>query len=83
MCACVCVAACVCVQEMGDMRNKIIQKKRLRMHDARDRLHELAKQGDARERLNKMRRNTAKPISPIKKVSVVYCTTHLFIYLII
>lgn len=48
------------------------------MHDARDRLHELAKQGDARERLNKMRRNTGQPTSPIKKVSGIDVFTSLF-----
>ncbi|KAK4293711.1 hypothetical protein Pmani_033610 [Petrolisthes manimaculis] len=53
-------------KEMGDVRNKIIQQKRHRMHDARDRLAELAKQGDARDRLNKIRRNAAKS-SPTKK----------------
>ncbi|XP_045135311.1 polymerase delta-interacting protein 3-like isoform X2 [Portunus trituberculatus] len=50
-------------QSFGDVRNKIIQNKRLRMRDARDRLAELAKQGDARERINKMRRKTV----PLKK----------------
>ncbi|KAG0699144.1 hypothetical protein GWK47_025885 [Chionoecetes opilio] len=50
----------------GDVRNKIIQNKRLRMHDARDRLAELAKQGDARERINKMRKKNV----PLKKSPV-------------
>ncbi|MPC42081.1 hypothetical protein E2C01_035696 [Portunus trituberculatus] len=57
-------------QSFGDVRNKIIQNKRLRMRDARDRLAELAKQGDARERINKMRRKTV----PLKKVSSHFVT---------
>ncbi|XP_050716708.1 uncharacterized protein LOC126998750 isoform X1 [Eriocheir sinensis] len=48
----------------GDVRNKIIHKKRLRMRDARDRLAELAKQGDARDRINKMRKKTVPLKSP-------------------
>lgn len=41
---------------IGDARNKIIQKKRLRFRDARDRLAEIAKQGDARDKINKNRK---------------------------
>ena len=39
-----------------DARNKIIQKQRFKFKDARDRLAQIAKQGDARDRLNKMRK---------------------------
>lgn len=41
-----------------DARNKIIQKKKQNMGDARERLGELARQGDARDRLNTIRKGT-------------------------
>lgn len=48
-------------QVIGDARNKIIQKKRLRFRDARDRLAEIAKQGDARDKINKNRKFSNAP----------------------
>ncbi|XP_071516098.1 uncharacterized protein [Panulirus ornatus] len=53
----------------GDVRNKIIQKKRLRLRDARDRLAEIAKQGDARDRINKMRKKTGTQSNLVKKLN--------------
>lgn len=40
---------------IGDARNRIIQKKRLHLTDARDKLCELAKTTDARQKLEKLR----------------------------
>merc|ERR1719342_1497678 len=39
-----------------DARNKIIQKKKLQMGDAREKLGQIARQGDARDRLNKLKK---------------------------
>jgi hypothetical protein len=47
---------------MGDARLRIIQKNRQKLTDARDKLAEIAKQTDARLKLDKLRENRVKLI---------------------
>ncbi|XP_042218283.1 uncharacterized protein LOC121863613 isoform X2 [Homarus americanus] len=60
---------------VGDARNRIIQKKRLRFRDARDRLAEIAKQGDARDKINMIRKKT--PPVKVKKTPATWKNTGL------
>lgn len=56
---------------IGDARNRIIQKKRLHLTDARDKLCELAKQTDARQKLEKLReRRMVRP--PLQVLQLLY-----------
>lgn len=50
---------------MGDARLRIIQKNRQKLTDARDKLAEIAKQTDARLKLDKLRENRVKLIDSI------------------
>ncbi|KAK0160439.1 hypothetical protein PV328_007849 [Microctonus aethiopoides] len=53
-----------------DARYKIIQKNRAKLTDARDKLAQIAKQSDARLKLDKIRAsNVKKPIAPISNIS--------------
>ncbi|XP_053639450.1 uncharacterized protein [Cherax quadricarinatus] len=62
-------------QVVGDARNRIIQKKRERFPDARDRLAEIAKQGDAREKINKIRKVSGTVTNRINKNPVAWKNT--------
>ena len=50
------------IGSMGDARLRIIQKNRQKLTDARDKLAEIAKQTDARLKLDKLRENRVKLI---------------------
>lgn len=52
-----------------DARFKIIQKNRLKMTDARDKLAEIAKQSDARLKLDKLRASHLKKMDPFSGIS--------------
>ncbi|XP_069188996.1 uncharacterized protein [Procambarus clarkii] len=62
-------------QVVGDARNRIIEKKRMRFPDARDRLAEIAKQGDARDKINNIRKKTGTVSNRIKKVPTAWKNT--------
>ena len=46
----------------GDARNHIIQRKRLQLTDARDKLVKIAKSGDARDKINSLTKRTVQPL---------------------
>lgn len=48
------------IEPVGDARLRIIQKNRQKLTDARDKLAEIAKQTDARLKLDKLRENRVK-----------------------
>lgn len=52
-----------------DARFKIIQKNRLKMTDARDKLAEIAKQSDARLKIDKLRATQLKKIDPFLSIA--------------
>ncbi|XP_043463272.1 polymerase delta-interacting protein 3-like [Leptopilina heterotoma] len=52
-----------------DARFKIIQKNRLKMTDARDKLAEIAKQSDARLKIDKLRATQFKKIDPFLSIA--------------
>lgn len=53
------------IGSVGDARLRIIQKNRQKLTDARDKLAEIAKQTDARLKLDKLRENRVKLIDNI------------------
>ncbi|KAL0125690.1 hypothetical protein PUN28_004633 [Cardiocondyla obscurior] len=56
-------------QTITDARFKIIQKNREKLTDARDKLAEIAKQSDARLKLDKIRASHYKKIDPLSGIS--------------
>jgi hypothetical protein len=56
------------IGSVGDARLRIIQKNRQKLTDARDKLAEIAKQTDARLKLDKLRENRVKVMDNISYI---------------
>lgn len=67
------------IGSVGDARLRIIQKNRQKLTDARDKLAEIAKQSDARLKLDKLRENRVELIDHMLYIKMIIIILLLFL----